>query len=123
MASSDWRQRRSVARLQALFRIHDLDHLVVYRTCDHLGAPHYRAGEVKQFLDTHLEIEWFVIIDDGYRTEFDGLFPDHFVHTGGFFDESDESRARQILSGGPVTQENGRLDPMVFRGDCRSLFG
>ena len=37
VVSSDWRERRSVAQLQALFRIHDLDHLVVDRTCDHLG--------------------------------------------------------------------------------------
>ena len=123
VVSSDWRQRRSVAQLQELFRIHDLHHLVIDRTCDHLGAPHYRAGEVKQYLDTHPEIERFVIIDDGYRTEFDGLFPDHFVHTGSFFDESDALRARQILSGGPVTQENRRLQPLVFRGDYRSLFG
>ena len=123
VVSSDWRQRRSVAQLQALFRIHDLHHLVVDRTCDHLGAPHYRAGEVKQYLDTHRKIERFVIIDDGYRSEFDQLFPDHFVHTGSFLDESDALRARQILSGGPVTQENRRLQPMVFQGDYRSLFG
>ena len=87
------------------------------------GAPHYRAGEVRQYLDTHSEIERFVIVDDGYRTEFDRLFPDQFVHTGSFFEESDARRAHQILSGGPVTQENRRLQPLVFRGDYRSLFG
>jgi hypothetical protein len=123
VVSSDWRLQRSVVQLQALFRIHDLHHLVVDRTSDPQGAPHYRAGEVKQYLDTHPEIERFVIIDDGYRAEFDQLFPDHFVHTGSFIDESDALRARQILSAGPVTQDNRRLQPLVFRGDYRSLFG
>ena len=121
--SSDWRERRSVAQLQALFRIHNLHHLVVDRTMDAQGPPHYRAGEVKQYLDTHPEIERFVIIDDRYRTEFDQLFPDQFVHTESFIDEPDALRARQILSGGPVAQENRRVVPLVFRGDYRSLFG
>ena len=123
VVSSDWRLQRSVAQLQALFRIHDLHQLVVDRTSDAQGPPQYRAGEVKQYLDTHPEIERFVIIDDRYRTEFDRLFPHHFVHTGSFIDESDALRARQILSGRPVTQENRRFEPLVFRGDYRSLFG
>ena len=123
VVSSDWRLRRSVAQLQALFRLHDLHHLIVDRTSDAGGAPHYRAGEVKQYLDTHPEVERFVIIDDSYRTEFDALFPDHFVHTMSYIDESAALRASQILSGGPVTQENRRLEPLVFRGDYRSLFG
>ena len=123
VVSSDWRLRRSVAQLQALFRLHDLHHLIVDRTSDAGGAPHYRAGEVKQYLDTHPEVERFVIIDDSYRTEFDALFPDHFVHTMSYIDESAALRASQILSGGPVTQENRRLEPLVFRGAYRSLFG
>lgn len=123
VVSSDWRERRSVAQLRALFRLHDLHHLVVDRTMDHQGPPHYRAGEVKQYLDTHPEIERFVIVDDGYRTEFDRLFPDQFVHTGSFLDEPDALRAHQILSGEPVTQENRRFVRTVFRGDYRSLFG
>ena len=123
VVSSDWRQQRSVAQLQALFRIHDLHHLVVDRTSDPQGAPHYRAGEVKQYLDTHPGIDRFVIIDDRYREKFDRLFPDHFVHTRSSLDESDALRAHQILSGGPVTQENRPFKPLVFRGDYRSLFG
>ena len=114
VVSSDWRQGRSVAQLQALFRLHDLHHLVVDRTGDPQSGPHYRAGDVKLYLDAHPEIERFVIIDDRYREEFDRLFPDRFVHTGRFLDEADALRARQILSGGPVTQENSPYKPLVF---------
>lgn len=106
VVSSDWRQQRSVAQLQALFRLHDLHHLIADRTSDPHNAPHYRAGEVKEYLDTHPGIAPFVIVDDRYREEFERLFPDQFVHTDRFLDESDALRARQILSGGPVTQEN-----------------
>ena len=114
--SSDWRLQFSVAGLRALFRIHDLDHLVVDRTMDPQGPPHYRAAEVKLYLDTHPEVERFVIMDDRYRKEFDRIFPDQFVHTTRFMDESDALRARQILSGGPVTQENRPFVPFVFPG-------
>ena len=116
VVSSDWRQQRSVAQLQALFRLHDLHHLIVDRTSDPHNAPHYRAGEVKEYLDTHAGIARFVIIDDRYREEFDRLFPDYFVHTDRFLDEFDALRARQILSGGPVTQENRPFKPLVFQG-------
>ena len=88
-----------MAQLQALF----LHHLVVDRTGGAQGLPHYRAGDVKQCLDSHPEIDRFGIIDDRYRTEFDRLFPDHLVHTGSFIDETEALRAHQILSGGPVT--------------------
>ena len=120
--SSDWRLQRSVAQLRALFRLHDLHHLVADRTCDPHNAPHYRAGEVKQYLDSHPEVERFVIIDDRYRDEFDRLFADHFVETDRFLDESAALRARQILAGGPVTQENRHHKPLVF-GPYRHLFG
>ena len=123
VVSSDWRQSRSVAQLRTLFRLHDLHHLVVDRTGAPHNAPHYRAGEVKQYLDAHPEIERFVIIDDRYRKEFDRLFPDHFVHTDRFLEESAALRACQILSGGPVTQENRRYRPLVFGGAYRSLSG
>ena len=43
--------------------------------------PHYRAGEVKEYLESHPEIERLVIIDDRYREEFDELLPEQFVHT------------------------------------------
>ena len=83
---------------------------------DPQGPPHYRAAAVKQYLDTHPEVERFVIMDDRYRKEFDRIFPDQFVHTTRFIDESDALRARQILSGGPVTQENRPFVPFVFPG-------
>ena len=66
------------------------------------GPPHYRAGEVKEYLDSHPEIERFVIIDDGFREEFDELFAEQFVHTGYRLEADDEQRARQILSGLPA---------------------
>ena len=55
------------------------------------GAPHYRAGEVKEYLESHPEIERFVIIDDGYGYEFGELFPEQFVHTGYRFEAHDRA--------------------------------
>lgn len=99
------------------------DHdLVADRTCDPHDAPHYRAGEVKQYLDSHPEFERFVIIDDRYRDKFDRLFAEHFVHTDRFLDDSAALRARQILAGGPVTQENRHHRTLVF-GPYRHLSG
>ena len=56
--SSDWRLQFSVVQLRALFRIHDLDHLVVDRTMDPQGPPHYRAAEVKQYLGCGQAATW-----------------------------------------------------------------
>ena len=100
--SSDWRRSSSIRRLQALFRVHDLHDYVTDTTKEIDGPPHYRAGEVKEYLDSHPEIERFVIIDDGYGHEFDELFPEQFVHTGYRLEAHDEQRARQILSGLPA---------------------
>lgn len=106
VVSSDWRHQRSVAQLQALFRLHDLHHLIVDRTSDPHNAPHYRAGEVKEYLDTH----------PGSRASSSLTTAIVRVHTDRFLDESDALRARQILSGGPVTQENRPFKPLVFQG-------
>ena len=100
--SSDWRRSNSTRWLRALFRIHDLHRYVIDATKEIDGPPHYRAGEVKEYLDSHPEIERFVIIDDGFREEFDELFPEQFVHTGYRLEADDEERARQILSGLPA---------------------
>ena len=80
--SSDWRRSKSTPGLQALFRVHGLHRYVTDKTSESGGAPHYRAGEVKEYLQAHPEIERFVIIDDGFGLEFDELFPEQFVHTG-----------------------------------------
>ncbi len=62
--------------------------------------PKYsRAGEVKEYLDAHPEIERFVIIDDGCRDFFDALFPDQFVHALYRMNFENELCARQILAG------------------------
>ena len=100
--SSDWRRSNSLRWLRALFRLHDLHHYVTDATKQLDGPPHYRASEVKEYLDSHPEIERFVIIDDGYGHEFGELFPEQFVHTWSRFEAHDEQRARQILSGLPA---------------------
>ena len=99
VVSSDWRRRKSVEILQAYFRIHDLHRYVTDKTGESEGPPHYRAGEVKDYLDAHPEVGRFVIIDDGYGKEFDELFPEQFVYTGSLMTAADAARARQILSG------------------------
>ena len=99
VVSSDWRRRKSVEMLQAYFRIHDFHRYVTDKTGESEGPPHYRAGEVKDYLDAHPEVERFVIIDDGYGNEFDEFFPEQFVYTGSLMTAADAARARQILSG------------------------
>ncbi len=100
--SSDWRRSNSTRWLRALFRLHDLHHYVTDATHETGGPPHYRAGEVKEYVQSHPEIERFVIIDDGFREEFDELFPEQFVHTDYRLEADHEQRARQILSGLPA---------------------
>ncbi len=109
--SSDWRTKKSISLLKAYFRIHDLHHYVTDKTNESSKPPHYRAGEVKEYVDSHPEIGQFVIFDDQYRKEFDRLFPDQFVHTGSCIDEANDRRARQILSGGPATDANRPYRP------------
>ena len=97
--SSDWRRGKSVEMLQAYFRIHGLHRYVTDKTGEGGDAPHYRAAEVKDYLDAHPEIERFVIVDDGYGWEFNELFPEQFVKPWPTIEAADEVRARQILSG------------------------
>ncbi|MYB56916.1 MAG: hypothetical protein F4X51_11035 [Gemmatimonadetes bacterium] len=104
--SSDWRSRKTVSLLKAYFRIHGLHQFVIDMTNEISRAPHYRAGEVEDYIDAHPEIERFVIFDDSYKKEFDHLFKDQFVWTYAYITELDDRRARQILSGVPITQEN-----------------
>lgn len=113
VVTSGWRLRKPVSLLKAYFRIHHLDRHVTDKTDEEGGAPHYRAGEVKDYLGSHPEIERFVIIDDGYRTEFEALFPEQFVHTASRPDAAGETRARQILSGVPA--QANRPQPSPFR--------
>ena len=110
VVSSDWRRSKSTRLLKACFRVYDLHHYVTDKTQEIDGPPHYRAGEVKEYVDSHPEIERFVIIDDGFREEFDELFPEQFVHTGFRMEAHDERRARQILAGLPAP-ENRQWPP------------
>ena len=104
VVSSDWRTGKSVDVLKAYFRIHGLHHYVTDKTGKSEGAPRYRMGEVKDYLDAHPEIERFVIIDDRYRKEFEQLFSDQFVYTTRRLEAADETRARRILSGHPAQE-------------------
>ena len=99
VVSSDWRRGKSVEMLKAYFRLHDLHRYVTDKTGECGSAPHYRAGEVKDYLDAHPEIERFVIVDDGYGWEFNELFPEQFVKPWPTMTADDATRARQILSG------------------------
>ena len=97
VVSSDWRRGKSVETLQAYFRIHDLHRYVTDKTGESGGPPHYRAGEVRDYLDAHPGVERFVIVDDGYKWAFNELFPEQFVNTGATMAAADAARARQIL--------------------------
>lgn len=97
--SSDWRLHIPFKQLKAYFRIHQLDRYVTDKTGNRGAAPHYRAGEVKDYLDSHPEIERFVVIDDTYRAEFEALYPDQYVNTISHIEAKHEKRAREILSG------------------------
>ena len=108
--SSDWRRSKSIRGLQALFRVHGLHRYVTDKTNESGGPPHYRAGEIKEYLEAHPAIDRFVIIDDGFAWEFDELYPEQFVHTGFRLEAHNERRARQILSGLPA-QPNREWPP------------
>ena len=95
---SEWRRELSVDVLKAYFRIHQLDQYVTDKTNEEGTAPHYRAGEVRDYLESHPSIERFVIIDDCHRHEFTALFPEQFVHTFDYIEADHEILARNILS-------------------------
>ncbi len=97
VVSSDWRKYQTVEGLKAFFRIHGLHCYIADKTGERYEAPHYRAGEVKDYLDAHPEIQKFVIIDDNYGTEFNSLFPEQFVNTHNYMKFDDEKRARDIF--------------------------
>lgn len=104
--SSNWRCRKSLAELKALFRIRGLHDLIVDKTGAERGPPHYRAAEVRAYLEEHAAVERFVILDDSYIQEFEQLFPNQFVRTFSSLDELEARRADQILAGVRVTQPN-----------------
>ncbi len=110
-------ENSSIEDLKAYFRIHNMDYYVVDKTDNRKWGdkqPQYsRAGEVKEYLDAHPEIERFVIIDDGYRDEFDTLYPEQFVHTSNRMNFENELRARQILSG-ESPHPNRPREPSIF---------
>ena len=64
----------------------------------------------------------FLDIDDGFRKEFEELFPEQFVRTWFRLEADNEQRARQILSGLPAQPNRecpppiGPLPPGLFGG-------
>ncbi len=104
---SDWRRHASVDVLKAFFRIHNLHWFVKDKTGTGGKEPYYRAGEVKEYLDSNPDIERFVIIDDDYyySTAYAKLFPGKFVKTDYRINFDHEALARQILSSVPAQEE------------------
>jgi len=96
--SSDWRTYNPLSILRYYFRIHGLDRYLVGETVQNSKAPLYRAGEVRQYIEEHPEIERFVILDDRYGDNFQSIYPQNFVYTRSFLTEEDYQKAREILS-------------------------
>ncbi len=102
---SDWRRYSPMDTLKAFFRIYDLDQYVTDKTPEGGTAPYYRAGEVKEYIDSSSDIERFVIIDDGYSDSYEILFPEQFVQPDSHIEVQHETQARQILSGSSVADK------------------
>ena len=99
VVSSDWRIGKSVTTLKEYFQIHGLGCHVRDKTTDGHMSSRDRAAEIREFLDTHPEIERFVIVDDQYQRELEEMFPGKQVHTGYRLQADDARKAREILSG------------------------
>ncbi len=95
--SSSWRTYSALPILRLLFSIHDLDKYVYDKTLEvYLSS---RSGDIYHYLQTHPEIEQFVIIDD-VSYNYDTIFPENHVLTNNFyyFDEASFEEADKILS-------------------------
>ena len=108
VVSSDWRIGKPVATLKEYFHIHGLGSHVRDKTTDKQGPLRDRAGEIREYLDTHREIERFVIVDDQYQQELEEMFPGKHVHTGYRLEADDARKAREILSGQGVDRSTER---------------
>ena len=102
VVSSDWRRGKSVATLKEYFHVQRLGDHVRDKTTDEREAFGERAEEIREYLDTHPEIERFVIVDDQYQQEFDELFPGKHVRTSSRLEAADDRKAREILAGGCI---------------------
>ena len=54
---------------------------------------------IREYLDTHPEMERLVIIDDQYKRELEEMLPGKHVHTRYRLKADDDRKAREILSG------------------------
>lgn len=104
VVSSDWRIGKSLATLKDYFHLHGLGSYVRGKTTDGQVALRDRAGEIREYLDTHPEIDRFVIFDDQYQRELEEMFPERHVHTGYRLEADDDRKAREILSGQRMDQ-------------------
>ena len=85
--------------LQDYFHIHGLGRHVRDKTTDEKAWCGDRAEQIREYLDTHPEIERFVIVDDQYKRELEEMFPGKHVHTSYRLEAADDRKAREILSG------------------------
>ncbi len=99
VVSSAWRIGKSVATLKEYFHIHGLGSYVRDKTTDEEVLGRDRAGEIREYLDMHPEIDRFVIVDDQYKQEFKEMFPSKHVYTRHRLEADDDRKAREILSG------------------------
>lgn len=96
--SSSWREGKTLDMLKLLFKIHDLDPLVVDMTPD-IGA---RDLEIEEFLVMHPEIERFVVVDDAWAGELGRRFPRQFVQTRHHLDAEALKKAQAALRWRPA---------------------
>lgn len=94
--SSNWRTSKNLHKLRLLFNFYDLDKYVADVTVILDFKRGGRSAEIQQYLDTHPEIEKFVILDD-YRGYFEGVFTDTFVYCPDVFNNECFAKANEIL--------------------------
>lgn len=116
VVSSSWRDDKTLEMLKLLFKIHDLDHLIVDMTPD-VGP---RDLEVEEFLVAHPEIERFVIVDDHFADDLGRRFGDRFVNTRRYLDADALEKAKAALRKKPRSKkEQTAIDSFeaLLRGD------
>lgn len=101
--SSAWRSYSPLSRLQAFFRLHDLDQYVT-DVIPQIPMKS-RCEEVTAYLNDHPEVQRFVILDDAHLEDFETHYPDQFVYCQLVFDEACYEEAARILAGPTLPQE------------------
>jgi len=92
--SSDWRLSKTLEQLKLLFKIHELDNFVIDMTATIVGM---HPLQVKEYITTHSNVVRFVILDDGYRQEFEQMFPSEFIYHKYCLDIARYHKAESLL--------------------------